>query len=114
MCPHGHDQKHFKESMTAAFIATIIVLAGLIGYLLYMASRERFAHRAEVRTLVDQIVLLKVDPPMAAIQAIPAEEVQTGHLSQLDDQAVAEYEAERERLRDETRAFIEARAEVVA
>lgn len=63
--------------------------------------------------LSDQIVLLKVEPQMAAIQAVPADEVPSGpaHISIADDQALAEYEQERGRLMADTRALIQQAAE---
>lgn len=58
--------------------------------------------------LADQIVLLKVEPQIAAIQAVPEEIASTpAHITITDDEAIADYEQERRNLSAATREFIE-------
>lgn len=106
-------------------IAAIVVIAALLGYALYQLQRQAAsadqridallsAHREEVKALVDQVVLLKIDPPMAAIQAIPMEQTGPAHISATDDEALAAYEDEHRRLLAETRELVEQHAEAAA
>ena len=70
-------------------------------------EQERAYWRSTVTELTNQIVLLKVEPQMAAIQAVPAEEaVVSPYVSAFDDEALAEYEQERKRLAASTAELI--------
>jgi hypothetical protein len=64
------------------------------------------------RHLADQIVLLKVAPEMAAIQAVPAGEADapSPYISASDDFATAEYELARRGLEQSTAELIELHA----
>lgn len=103
-------------------IAAVVVIAALLGYVLYQLQRQAAsadqridallsAHREEVKALVDQVVLLKVEPQMAAIQAVPMEQIGPMHISATDDDALAEYETEHRRLLAETKSLVEQHAE---
>jgi hypothetical protein len=95
--------------MVYVFAVLILTALALVAYMVSQAQATTVAHRAEVKTLVDQIVLLKVAPEMAAVQAVPVEVTDgSHHVSAFDDEALAEYEAERARLETETRALVEA------
>lgn len=70
-------------------------------------DKEREYWQGVVRELTNQITLLKVEPQMAAIQAVPAEEATVSpYVSAFDDDALAEYELERRRLAADTAEFI--------
>jgi hypothetical protein len=87
-------------------LATLAAAAALVVVSRRDAQVERAAHRAEVKALTDQLVLMKVDPPMAAVQAMP-EPAAAPHISPFDDEALADYEAQHDRLQKETKALIE-------
>lgn len=78
-------------------------------------QQERSYWQGVVTELTNQIVLLKVEPQMAAIQAVPMSEATApAYISSSDDEALAEYERDRARITADTKAFIEQHAVVEA
>jgi hypothetical protein len=103
--------------------ALILITLALLVAQRFISSRELEAARThaasredalldQTRHLADQIVLLKVAPEMAAIQAVPAEEANASspYISASDDFATAEYELARQGLERSTAELIELHA----